>query len=68
MVNLLITDLKESRWIRWTTVFSALAGPPVLRSDQGASGPGNYMGNAKSSWSNPQNAPPSCWKGLTDDT
>jgi len=29
---------------------------------------GNYMGHPKSTWSNPQNAPPSCWKGVTDDT
>ena len=29
---------------------------------------GIYMANPKSSWSNPQNAPPSCWEGLTDDT
>jgi hypothetical protein len=27
---------------------------------------GNYMGKPVSSWGNPQNAPPSCWKGLTD--
>lgn len=29
---------------------------------------GNYMGIAKSNWSNPQNAPPSCWEGLLYDT
>jgi len=29
---------------------------------------GNYMAMPKSSWGNPQNAPPSCWKGMTDYT
>ena len=29
---------------------------------------GNYMGLPKSSWGNPQNAPPSCWEGLIYDT
>ena len=29
---------------------------------------GNYMGNPKSNWANPENAPPSCWEGLVYDT
>ena len=29
---------------------------------------GNYMANPKSSWANPENAPPSCWEGLIYDT
>lgn len=27
---------------------------------------GNYMANPKSSWCNPQNAPPNCWEGVYD--
>ena len=75
----LLTDKSEARWIKSATIYRQQAQREkhnwflsdkdrlnLYESGRSASIAGNYMGNAKSSWSNPQNAPPSCWKGLTD--
>ena len=66
------TDWVE-RWISRKTVFRTakkqgvtrfgFAGFPPWACGLGA---GNFMGNRVTSWCNPQNAPPSHWKGLTD--
>jgi hypothetical protein len=49
---------KETRWMQYATCFRANPFSTLIS--------GNFMSNPKSNWSNPQNAPPSCWKGRTD--
>ena len=41
--------------------------PTGLIATRHANYAGANMAIPKSNWSNPQNAPPSCWEGLTDD-